>query len=129
MQLPVTNPDPDTLVIDAWLTVQPGLGPPERIANLHGYLLPRERAGVLWGLGLHDPFAEPALPDPQGDLVLHAAWTGFEALLVQQRLPDLTQFLTPGINRDYPSADWTAFLHDHGYAPQAAGGWRKRRPG
>ena len=105
-------------------TPGPGLGPPARVANLHGYALPRNQAVVVWGLGLIDALLEPDPPDPRGDLVLHAAWRGAEALL-RRRRPTAVWALTPSINRDYPAA-WTAFLHDHGYRPRT--GATRERP-
>jgi hypothetical protein len=48
-----------TVGLDAWFTVQPGLGPAQRVANVHGYLVPQNRIVVPWGIGLADALFAP----------------------------------------------------------------------
>lgn len=115
-------------VLDAWLVVRPGPGPPERVANLLGYVLPGNRAVVLWSLALADALLLPNPPNPQGDLVLDAACRGAAALL-HRRLPEAAWLLTPGIATDYPAPAWHAFLAGRGYQSRTPAGRGRALPG
>jgi hypothetical protein len=83
--------------------VLPNLGPAERIASLHSYVLSRQHAGVLGNLGLAHRFGDSVLPDPAGDLLLHAAWLG-HATLLRPRLTTATWLLTLSMSNDYSIA-------------------------